>query len=126
MTACRAPKYAELAEANGWTVELAEHDAHVDLELVTTWRDPDTDEGWEIGLTLRWYANEGRRGTTWRLAALDGRNGRTVAGVARRLTDDRELELWLGGLNVLERYIQDPADLAAWLDEQANQQGATT
>lgn len=141
MTAHRAPVYANLARANGWEVEVEEVNnvvdtsydgglvasapeaSHVDLSISTTWRHPDTGAGWELALAIRWYANHDRRGrTTWRLAALDGHNGRTVAGVARRLEDGRELELWLGGLKVLEQYIKDPADLVAWLDEQAAQE----
>lgn len=159
MTACtRAPKLANLAVANGWEAKLTQvnevvdrsydsglvssspEPGHVDLEVSTTWRHPDTDEGWVIGIAVRWYAQRGRNGrVSWRLAELDGKPGRTVGGVAQRLKPARvlvqdgyggryvdrpvELELWLGGLKVLERYLVDPADLVAWLDEQA-QEGA--
>lgn len=139
MTACRAPKYATLARAHGWAVELTEvnnvtdtdygdvvasspEPGHVDLELTITTRGEDEDDAgtWEIGLALRWYAQRGQRGrVSWRLAELDGKANRTVGGVARRSEDGRELELWLGGLKVLETYIQDPGLLARWLDGEA-------
>ena len=132
MTACRAPKYATLAAANGWETTLekvnpvtdthyadliasAPEPGHVDLSLSRT------AGGWGIGLALRWYANRGQRGRlSWRLAELDGRPGNTVGFVAVRTSDGKELEGSLfGGLRALEHHLQDPTDLAAWLDELA-------
>lgn len=140
-TNTRAPRLATLAKGNGWEATVTQVNKvvetsyagdlvasspepnYVDLELTTTWRHPDTAAGWEIGLALRWYAQRARNGRiSWRLAELDGKPGRTVGGIAKRLEDGRELELWLGGIKVLERYLVDPADLIVWLDEQAAQE----
>lgn len=132
MISCaKAERLVRLARENGWTattdygpVEDGTPE-YVDVQLTTTYKHPDSGEGWEIGAMCRWYSVGGRR-SGWRLGALDEAGKRVVGGVAERTLGDlalsriggREIEFWLFTLRALEGYVRDVGALADWLDSE--------
>lgn len=115
----KAVELVEFAKRHGWdaTAEGGVEDGveYVDVALSSRWAHPDTGHGWEWGTGVRWYATGPDR---WRLGVLDGKSGRSVAGIARELrnwTPAREFAFWLRSLTTLRAFIVDPADLVSWL-----------
>ncbi len=117
----RAVELARFAEENSYEVTLDErHETFpaastVDLTMATFHKHPETGQGWEWGVALRWYSENGR----WRMGAIDPSGRKPIAGNAMRLPSGTSFDFWLGSVKYLRGLIVEPEDFVALFEKWA-------
>lgn len=115
MSECpKADRLVNHALEHAWAADLDERTPNlVNVVLSSSWKHPDTSEGWQWGATVAYF----RTGPTrWTLGHLDGKANRVVAGVAIH-TDGTEVEFWLNSIKALEDAIVEPEPLVRLLED---------